>query len=69
MKDCIASHSKRNIYLSRALLSAMNRPSQGAQLFLLDIYGHTKTATEEEIIQTVIPDNIRNKLANIYGNI
>ena len=47
----------------------MNRPSQGAQLFLLDIYQRTKGATEEELIKTVIPDNIRTKLADIYGNI
>ena len=47
----------------------MNRPSQGAQLFLLDVYQRTKATTEEELITTVIPHNIRTKLADIYGNI
>ena len=40
----------------------MNRPSEGAMLILLDMYQRSKAATEEELIQTVIPDNIRNKL-------
>ncbi len=47
----------------------MNRPSQGAQLFLLDFYQRTKAATEKEIIQTVIPDEIRYKLFDIYTKI
>ena len=47
----------------------MNRPNQGVQLSLLDFYQRTKAATEEELITTVIPDNIRTKLADIYGNI
>ena len=69
MEDCIASHSKRNIHLFSALIKAMNRPSQLAQLFLLDIYQRTKAATDEEIVQTANPDNIRTILADIYGNI
>ena len=47
----------------------MNRPSEGAMLILLDIYQRTKAATEEEIIQTVIPDEIRYKLFDIYTKI
>ena len=47
----------------------MNRPSEGAMLILLDIYQRTKAATEEELIQTVIPDNIRTKLFDIYTKI
>ena len=46
----------------------MNRPSQGAQLLLLDIYQRTKATTEEELITTVIPENIMTKLADIYAN-
>ena len=47
----------------------MNRPSEGAMLILLDMYQRSKAATEEELIQTVIPDNIRNKLFDIYTKI
>ena len=47
----------------------MNRPSEGAMLIPFDIYQRTKAATEEELIQTVIPDNIRNKLFDIYTKI
>ena len=47
----------------------MNRPSEGAMLVLLDMYQRTKAATEEEMITTVIPDNIRTKLFDIYTKI
>ena len=66
MKDCISNHSKFNLHLFSALIKAMNRPSEGAMMILLNIYQRAKAATEEEIIQTVIPDNIRNKLFDIY---
>ena len=69
MKDCISNHSKFNLHLFSALIKAMNRPSEGAMLILLDIYQRTKAATEEELIQTIIPDNIRTKLFNIYTKI
>ena len=69
MKDCISNHSKFNLHLFSALIKAMNRLSEGAMLILLDIYQRTKAATEEELIQTVIPDNIRNKLFDIYTKI
>ena len=69
MKDCISNHSKFNLHLFSALIKAMNRRSEGAMLILLDIYQRTKAAIEEELIQTVIPDNIRNKLFDIYTKI
>ena len=47
----------------------MHRPSQGVQLSLLDFYQMTKATTEEDFITNIIPDNIRTKLADIYGNI
>jgi len=36
---------------------------------MLDIYQRTKAATEEELIQKVIPDEIIIKLTDIYSAI
>ena len=69
MKDCISNHSKFNLHLFSALIKAIGKPREPALLILLDIYKRTRAATEEEMITTVIPDNIRTKLADIYGNI
>ena len=69
MKDCISNHSKFNLHLFSALIKAIGKPREPALLILLDIYQRTRAATEEELITTVIPDNIRTKLADIYGNI
>ena len=62
MKDCISNHSKFNLHLFSALIKAIG-------LILLDIYQRTRAATEEEMIQTVIPDEIRYKLFDIYTKI
>ena len=69
MKDCISNHSKFNLHLFSALIKAIGKPREPALLILLDIYQRTKAATEEEMIQTVIPDEIRYKLFDIYTKI
>ena len=69
MKDCIANHSKIHIYLFSALIKAIGKHREPALLILLDIYQRTTAATEEEIIQTMTPDEIRYKLFDIYTKI
>ena len=69
MKDCIANHSKINIHLFSALIKAIGKPREPALLIFLDIYQRTRAATEEELIQTMIPDEIRYKLFDIFTKI
>ena len=69
MKDCISNHSKFNLHLFSALIKAIGKPREPALMILLDIYQRTRAATKEEMIQTVIPDEIRYKLFDIYGDI
>ena len=60
---------KFNLHLFSALIKAIGKTREPALLILLDIYQRTRAATEEEIIQTVIPDEIRYKLFDIYTKI
>ena len=60
---------KCNLHLFSALIKAIGKPREPALLILLDIYQRARAATEEEIIQTVIPDEIRYKLFDIYTKI
>ena len=60
---------KFNLHLFSALTKAIGKPREPALLIFLDIYQRTGSATEEEIIQTVIPDDIRYKLFDYYTKI
>ena len=62
-------HSKIHIHLFSALIKATGKRREPTLLILLDIYQRTRAATEEELITTVIPDNIRTKLFDIYTKI
>ena len=62
-------HSKIQIHLFSALIKAIGKHREPALLILLDIYQRARAATEEELITTVIPDNIRTKLFDIYTKI
>ena len=62
-------HSKIHVHLFSALIKAIGKHREPALLILLDIYQRTRAATEEELITTVIPDNIRTKLFDIYTKI
>ena len=62
-------HSKIHIRLFSALIKATGKRREPTLLILLDIYQRTRAATEEELITTVIPDNIRTKLFDIYTQI
>ena len=68
MKDCITIIVNKYSFFS-ALIKAIGKPREPALLILLDIYQRTRAATKEEMIQTVIPDEIRYKLFDIYGDI
>ena len=63
---CSVSRVKFNFHLFSALIKAIGKPKEPALLILFDIYQRTKAATEEEIIQTMIPDEIRYKLFDIF---
>ena len=47
----------------------MNKPVDPALLILLDLYQRSHAATEQQLIDVIIPDEIRAKLCDIYDKL
>ena len=54
---------------SSKLIHLLNQPREPTLLIMLDRYQRTKAATQQELINTTIPKDIRSKLNDIYESI
>ena len=66
-KEIVNIHNKKYFSFS-SLIKATNKPVDPALLILLDLYQRSHAATEQQLIDVIIPE-IRAKLCDIYDKL